>query len=420
MYDPTLPANGRATGLRGDARRRVSKLLTCAIALAAGSVFADEIPVVSTSTVATGRLDRHVRQQVTLAPFEEVDVYAKATGYIEHMAVDIGDEVKAGQELARLDVPEMGAELLSAEAVVATASANVKRAEARLALRQILYKITEKLVPKGAKTAVDRDESGAERDIAEAELHLAQAKEKEAMARLGQVRVLASYLTIKAPFDGVVTQRFIDTGALIRSGSESGSRPLVQVQRTDKLRCLIEIPESDVIFVLQSFRKKTLSASFVLDALPDREFNFDPDALAKVVRFSHMVHPKSRHMIAAIDVENSDGLLIPGLSARLLFQALGLGEGDVVLVPNVAVQSPRRGRPYVFVVKAATETQGDPLGRVATVEKREIELGTTDGSLVEVLKGLGEGEEIVARGSGTLISGQKVKITLASNKRGRR
>ena len=319
MDDPTIPV----CGIRQvtPAGWRVRRWLTCAILFTMGHSFAGEVTVVSTAIVESGRLSRQIRQQVTITPYERVDVYAKATGYIERIVVDIGDVVAAGQELARLDVPELDAEILGAEVVVSTANANVKKAIARLALRELVYTITEKLVPRKAKTPIDLEEAGAERDIAKAELNVAKAQEREAAARLEQARVLAGYLTVSAPFDGVVTQRFIDTGALVRSGSESGARPLVEVQRTNRLRCHVEIPESDVIFVLQSFQKRTLSASFVLDALPGREFKFDAAAVAIVARFSQMVHPESRHMHAMIDLENSDGLLVSGLSARLVFQA---------------------------------------------------------------------------------------------------
>ena len=125
---------------------RLSWLVSVGVALCAASVDAQEAPLVSVVKVSTGRLERDVRPVAKLIPYERVAVFAKASGYVKSMRVDIGDQVKPGQLLAELDVPELHAERLAKEAAVATSRAMVETAKARLKLKQVNFNLIKDLV----------------------------------------------------------------------------------------------------------------------------------------------------------------------------------------------------------------------------------------------------------------------------------
>ncbi len=362
---------------------------------------AQDKPIVLTRSVSEGRLERSVRQSATLQPFERVPIHAKITGYAREVRVDIGDEVKANQVLVVLEVPEMEADLIAAKAEIGTASAMAEKAAANVELKQAVYKLTKELFDKSARTQFQLDEAAADLKVALAEVQLSKARKEESEAKLRRIEVLIGYARVVAPFAGVITRRAVDTGALVRAGGSGDGAPLLEIQRTDKLRCQIDIPERDVPFVLESFRHQTLSASIKLDALPGEQFEFTPGELASSgARFTKAMYPESHHMLAEIDMANAEGKFIPGLFGKAILKARGLAEKSTALVPNTAIQAPRRAVPFVFALKSE--------GGKARVEKRVVKLGISDGTFTEVLDGLKRGETVVVRGAGALIEGQEV------------
>ncbi|MGQ9588855.1 MAG: efflux RND transporter periplasmic adaptor subunit [Planctomycetota bacterium] len=367
-------------------------------------VIAQDLPVVLTQEVEKGRIERVLRQAATLHPYEEVFVYARASGYAREVRADMGDRVESGDVLAVLDLPELEAELEAAEASVKTGEARVKSAAATLALKRAGYELTKSLFEKGGRTRFQLDEAQAGLELAAADLDLARALGDEAKARLKKIQAALSFGHVRSPFRGVVIRRLVDTGALVKGGTAGDSKPLFIVQRTDKLRCRVEIPERDVVLVLQAFERKRLEIQLVMDALPGEPFQLGPEQMTREsVRFASEVHPESHHMLAEIDIGNRDGALLPGLFGRVTLMARGVGGGvgeEVALVANTAIRAPRTGRPFVFVVK---EQEGR-----STLEERSVELGLTDGTRTEIMSGLQPGERVVVRGSGGLAAGHDV------------
>jgi RND family efflux transporter MFP subunit len=364
---------------------------------------AQEIPVVLVHTAGKGRLERIVRQSATLHPFEEVAVHAKVSGYVREVRVDLGARVETGQVLAVLDLPEEESELLMAQAEIKTAGAQLKKASANIKLKQAVLDLTKSLFEKQGRTQFQLDEAQSDLELAVAELDLARARLEEAGARVKKAAVLVDFGQVRAPFSGVITKRLVDTGALVKSGASGEAKALFVAQRTDRLRCRVEIPERDVIFVLESFRAKTLAVKIVLDALPAQTLEMEPAAVASgLARFSSSVHPESHHMLAEFDVVNDERALLPGLFGKATIEARSPASESVVLVANTAIQAPRRGKPFVYVVK---EEPG-----VAKLEERFVELGLSDGTRIEVLSGLLEGERVVVRGGGGLVQGQSVSV----------
>lgn len=353
--------------------------------------------MVKVSEVREGRLERSIRQAVTLHPFEKVTVYARATGYAREVLVDLGDRVVAGSPLVILDIPEQKAEVAAATAATLSAKARLDRAGAHVALKEAILKLTSELFKKGGRNQFQLDEVTAEVKLSQAELDVARAQLQEAVAKKEEVLVISSFTRVVAPVTGTVTKRMVDTGALVRGGMSSGASPLFEVQRVDKLRCRFDIPERDVILVLDSFDQGGLSLSLTFDSLRGRVLEFGPKELSKKnMLFSKELHPQSHHMLSEIILSNADESLLPGLFGKVTLHALGVSAPTAVLVPNPAIQAPRKGKPFVFVVKS--------VGATSSAVMRMVELGVTDGSFTEVLSGLEDGERVIVRGAAPLLA----------------
>jgi RND family efflux transporter MFP subunit len=362
---------------------------------------AQEYPVVLTAEVRSGRLERVVRQSVSLEPFEKVTVHARVTGYARDVVLDLGDEVERGQVLVELETPELEADLASAAAELGTAAALVERATADLELKQALHELALDLFEKQGRTRFQLKEAAAGLKLAQAELALAKARQAEAQGRERRVAAFFEYSRVRAPFAGVITRRYVDTGALVRGGAGGEATRLFEVQRRDRLRCRLEVPERDALLVLESHRRKALSVELAFDALPGRTVELSPEVLGeRGICFAKVLHSEAKHMLCEIHLPNADGGLLPGLFGRAALVARGSVDGDVALVPAVAVQAPRSGATHVFVVQ---ENEGK-----MSVRRQSVEIGATDGERVEVLRGLAAGERIVVRGAGTLVDGQTV------------
>jgi RND family efflux transporter MFP subunit len=364
---------------------------------------AQQKPIVKVEAARTGQLKRVVRQSAVLAPYEMVTVRARVSGYAGKVLVDVGDSVRAGQKLVELEIPEMVAELAAAQAAVGTADAEVTKANAGVTLNQVHFNLTHDLFDRGGRTQFQLDEAKAQLDLAVAEGKVAVARKDQASAHVDELAARARYATVMAPFDGKVSMRHVDTGALVQAGT-SDSTPLFDVVRADVLRCQLYVPESDVYLVLQSYEGKTLSASVGIHALPGERLEFSPAELQKVgMRFSGTLHKESHHMLAEILLSNVDGRFIPGLFASVTLRARGLATQDTILVPNPAIQAPRKEKEkFVYVIMDDAGT--------SKVVRRVVKLGATDGSLYEVLDGLADGERVVVRGAGVLVDGQEVDV----------
>jgi membrane fusion protein, multidrug efflux system len=179
---------------------------------------------------------------------ERATLYAKVSGYVQWIRVDKGDGVKKGEVLAQLELPEVEKEYQSAQAAVAESQAEYERSEVEASLKQLTYKRT-----KGVSDSEPTVVSPQEVDVALAAFESAvqnarpaKARVDRARAELAKLQVLAEFVKVTAPFDGVVTDRFVDTGALIQAGANSSGSPVVSVARIDQVRVYFSVPEVDV------------------------------------------------------------------------------------------------------------------------------------------------------------------------------
>lgn len=362
----------------------------------------------------------------------QTPIFAKTSGYIRAIHVDRGEFVQAGQLLVEVEPTEQEGALDQSRAALATALAalqvartNLEAARANLLNQQALLaraqavlandqrqaeRMTE-LFAKGLVAAQDRDNartafesSGAAVRAQEAQVQVArvqiettdsqvrlaeaQVEQQRAGLRLAETRL--SDTRILAPFPGFVAQRQLEVGASVSgqaAATSNASVAILTIQDIDPVKIQIEVPEREVPRV-----RAGSTVRLTTDAYPDRRFT---GRLARVV---HTLDPRTRTMGVEVDIPNPDRLLKPGMYARVEL-VLEVRPGALMLPLEVLTGT--EGRPTVLVVRD---------GRVAAVS---VELGPTDGPRIQVLRGVGPGEQVVLQGKDLVREGQAVRAVPA-------
>jgi len=336
-----------------------------------------------------------------MVPFQQIDVYAKESGFVQKLNVDYGTHVKAGDVMAVLEIPELQMQLDEDQADIKDAGSQVERSEQELDRVEAQHKVAHLEFTRLDQVAKSRaglvaqqeldDRQGKdlsmEAQIAGARSALASAQSllTRAQAKLRRDQVLFDYSKITAPFTGVVTKRYANLGTLMQSGMNSSTQalPLVQLSQDDKFRLVIPVPESYVPFIRTG------------DAVDVRVPTLNRSFPGRVARFSVDVEEDTRTMHTEVDVPNATGVLMPGLFAEA---SLTLDrKRRVVAVPLEAVNI-EGDRRTVWVV--------DPSGKV---ENRPVTLGVETPADAEVVSGLKEGEMVAVGDRSALRAGETVR-----------
>jgi RND family efflux transporter MFP subunit len=333
-------------------------------------------------------------------PFQEVDVHAKVAGYIRRIYVDIGDHVKTGQTLAILEVPELDAQLQGAEAAIRRSQDAIRRAQGDLKRAESLHQATH-LDYTRLKQASDA-RPGL---IAEQELDNAQAKDREGEAQISadeaafsearnqldvasaeqkQLSAMSGYARIVAPFDGVITKRYVDTGALVQAGTSSNTQavPVVSVAQTDLFRLTLAVPESAVPMI-----RLGTTVTVHVQAL-NRDFE------GKVARFANSVNQETRTMHTEVDVHNPGRTIVEGMYAEV---KLTLAKSDRALAVPIQAVSREGSHTTVLVVNSNDQ-----------IEEREVYLGIEGANQVEVVAGLKPNDRVVMGSRSDFRPGERV------------
>ncbi len=337
-------------------------------------------------------------------PYQEIEVHAKVAGYIRKINVDIGDRVKTGQVLAVLEVPELTAQLQGAGAGVRhsqqemiRAKNEVTRDEAQhaalhanwLRLEQASKARPGLIAQQELDDAQSKDQAAeAQVDSAKSALAAAQQQLEMSQANNSQISAMSDYMRIVAPFDGVITWRYADTGALVQAGtSTSNSAPVVKLAQVNVLRLRIPVPES-----LVSSVRIGQNADVVVHATGEH-------FTGTVTRYTDSLDRTTRTMQVEIDVPNETYKLQPGMYADVRLQVQN--HPNALTIPIQAVQH-ENGKSQVLVI--------DEHNRV---QPRQIEIGLEDPQRVEVLSGLQEGDRVIIGNFGSFQAGQVVEPKLA-------
>ena len=356
--------------------------------------------------VARKALERTLTVSSELIPFQQIDVYAKESGFVRQLNVDYGTHVKAGQLMAVLEIPELQAQVDEDDAEIQDASRRMARAQRELDRVQAEYKVAHLEYTRIAGVADSTPGLVAQQEVddrqgrdlaAEAQVEAARNDVESAQDQIAQTQAkrrhdleLFDYSRITAPFSGVVTQRYANLGTLMQAGTNSSTQalPLVQLSEDDLFRLVIPVPESYVRYV-----RIGDPVSVTVPSL-DRSFP------GKVARFSVDVLLDTRTMHTEVDVPNPSRVLLPGVYAE-------------------ATLTLDRDRKALSVPQEAINVAGDQrsvwlVGPSNHLEQRQITTGIETPDDVEVLSGLRQGELVVVGDRSSLTPGELIRPHLVT------
>jgi RND family efflux transporter MFP subunit len=365
---------------------------------------AAELPSARVAAAQRGNIAHNLSLAGQFQPYQVIDVHPKVAGFIKKINVDIGDRVKKGETLAVLEVPELAAQvesanfqMQSARDEIVRAQHEVKRAEALHAALHADYQRlldTSKAQP-GLVAQQELDDAQAKDLSAEAQVDAAKAAASAAQqhaesARADDQRVeaLERYTNVVAPIDGVIIWRYADTGALIQAGTNSNEQdiPIVRLSQSGLLRLRMPVPEDDVQYVREG------------DPIQVRVDAVNRSFTGKVVRFTRNVNFETRTMETEVDVENRDLSIAPGMYANA---QLELARSDnVVTIPVDAL-----------VLHGAEETVY-VLDSNNRVHIRTVQVGLRGSKLAEIKSGIEPGDRVILGGQEKYAENEQVSPIL--------
>ena len=353
-----------------------------------------------------------------IAPLMQVDLYSKVSGYLEKIDVHIGDVVRQGQLIAQVDRTEQFHKVEEAEAKVGQAKAHfleletgtraeelrqaeetVKQAQSRFDNARLQRERVESLFKKQVISKKEFDTADMEHSVTEAQLassqqnlkllregprpevrEAAQGKLKEMEAILAQERIRLQNSSVVAPFDGEVTRKHVETGALV-----SPSTPIVTIVHTRILKVVANVMEKDVPLL-----KTGMKARIRLEAYPDKLFE------GRVERMNSALDLATRTIQTEVHIPNSNRMLKPGMFAKL--EIILSEKPQALVVPGEAVLE-ERGARFVFLVKGSQAF------------RKEVITGIAQEQDLEILDGLKEGDRVIVKGQESTKDGASVRVT---------
>jgi multidrug efflux pump subunit AcrA (membrane-fusion protein) len=341
-----------------------------------------DAPSVAVVKVARRDLSNNLEIASEFLPFQEIDVYAKVSGYIQKLYVDWGTHVKQGQLLAVLEIPELEQQLAQDEAAFRRSKQDMERAREELVRAQSSYSVAHVTYQRLADVQKTRPELISQQDIDVAQgkdleagsgvsaardaLAAAEQASIAAKAALDKNKAMFAYARMTAPFSGVVTKIYAYTGALLPAGtsSEKAESALCQLSQNDLLRLVIPVPERAVSDIREG---QTLEVN-----VSGLKKNFT----GKIARFSDQIDPATRTMHTEVTVPNANFELVPGMYASVKIPLHSAT--NVLTLPVQAIQSTGAGQGVVLVVNSSNR-----------LERHEVKLGLETATAAEILSEIG-------------------------------
>lgn len=317
-------------------------------------------PTVEAFALKKTSLDKIVRLPGDLLPYEAVDIYAKVSGFIETLYADRGSEVKEKTVLAQLVAPEL--------------DKNIEAARAQYLAAEDQYRRSKNL--------------RVGTDVAAQTVEILKDNAESAHENLNALQEQKKYLTVLAPFDGVVTTRNLHTGAFVTAGGNYGAVPVFRVEKIKMLRLVVAVPEAFVDGV-----KEGNVVSFAVPAFPGRTF------AAKISRMADSLDLRTRTEMVELDVDNSDRLLLPGMYADVIWPVKRQAKEFVVPMRTVAATTEK-----TFVIR---------INKDGLTEWVDVKRGNTAKGMVEIFGPIHEGDMIAARATDEIKPGTKVSAQTA-------
>jgi RND family efflux transporter MFP subunit len=361
---------------------------------------ASQLPVAPVVLPQSAALSKQLEVAGELLPYQEVELHAKVSGYIRNIYVDIGDHVHKGQVLAELEIPELVAQVDEAQSGVQRSLEDVLRAKSTVARAEADHAALHAAYARLKQAAATRPgliaqqelddaqakdtASEAQIDAARADLSAMQQSLSAAKAKHLRYASLADYAHITAPYSGVVTWRYSDTGALVQAGTSSaGAQPVVKLAQTDILRLRLPVPASLASYV------------HIGDPARIRIQETGEQLAGKVVRTTGELDPATRTLQVEIDLSNAGNKLSPGMYA------------------DVSLNIQRTGTGLTVPVQAVDRTGSQPVALVVNgqghIEKHVLHLGLENPNRVEVISGLTPDDRVVVANLSSFSAGEAVR-----------
>ena len=347
-------------------------------------VFASAAPAsaqnVELAKVVAQKMDRQIQLPGEFLPFQRVAVFARVASFVQQVHVDRGSVVKRGQPLVTLTAPELAAQVAESEARAQAVLLQLAEADAKL----VSARTTAEMLKMASNTAgaVSMSEVILSEQAFQAAQSVKNAVEnsaKAARAAADAVKELASYLEIRAPFDGVITERFVHPGALVGPATAGASAPLVTIEQNTRMRLVVAVPETHVGGIV-----KGASVTFTVPAYPGQSF------VATIARLGQALDPRTRSMAVELDASNADGRLATGMFADVIWPIRRASTSLVVPATAVVTTTER-----TFVIR----------NRGGKAEWVTVRRGTTMGDTIEVFGALREGDMVVRRANDEIREG---------------
>jgi RND family efflux transporter MFP subunit len=315
--------------------------------------------------------------------FAETTIFARTSGYLSEWKVDIGDRVKAGQELATIDNPELDDQLAAAKAKVEALKSDVRVAQTNADFAKVSADRWASAAPDGVVSVQERDQKNSEYASSLAKVKSAEAQVKLGEADVQRLTTLSKFKSVVAPYAGTITQRHVDVGALVTAGSTTNTSSLFTIAQFDQIRIFVDVPQPAVADV-----KIGMPVTARVAEYPDHVF------AGKVDRTADAIDPASKMLRVQVLVPNPDRLLLPGMYAEVTFKSVRAK--PPLRIPAAALCLRPTG-PKVAVV-------GDD-GQVAF---RDIKIGRDTGEFIEVTSGLNGNETVALNIGNDVVDGSHI------------
>jgi membrane fusion protein (multidrug efflux system) len=344
-------------------------------------------PALETAKVVAQMLDKTVTIPADLTPYQGVNIHAKVTSFVEDMRVDRGSWVKQGQTLATLSAPELQAQTLKAEAELQSARARQAEAEARtVSARSTFGRLRAAAQTPGVVAGNDVEIAEKTLEATQAQVEAMKSSVAAADAAIEALKDLESYLVLRAPFDGVITERHVHPGTLV---GPSGT-PVVRIEQISRLRLTVPVPETYVAGITRGTR-----VAFTVSAFPGQTFD------GVIARPAYSLDMKTRSMLVELDVTNARQVLAPGMFAEVQWPISRAQASLFVPTTSVVRTSERQ-----FVVRL----------RNGVAEWVDVRRGQVNGNLIEVFGDMREGDVVARRGSDEIRPGTRVAAVSAGSR----
>jgi len=346
------------------------------------------VQTLDATKVTSQQLSLTVRLPGEFTPYESVSVYPKVTAFVRSIGVDRGSRVKAGQEIVRLEAPELAAQKQEAESKLQEAEAQRSEAEAKFTSDQSTFqRLKSAAATPGVVAGNDLDVAQQSTEGDRARLRAAERNIEATKAALKSVAEIQSYLLVKAPFDGVVTERNVHPGALV---GPNGNEAMLRIEKVSRLRLVLPVPENYL-----SSTVKGAKVTFTVPAFPGEKFS------GAIARTADSLDVKTRTMPVELDVMNSSGHLAPGMYPEVDWPVRRTRTTLFVPASSVAHTNEK-----TFVVRI----------RDGKAEWVDVQTGLSSGKLVEIFGDLHDGDLVATRGTDEVKPGTSVKAQESGNK----